>query len=113
MKEINDTYGHEAGDTALCAVAQILQDSCGDEDFIMRYGGDEFVVIAVGTNEDLTDQILASADAWNESSGQPFRLGLSIGHIKVTKKEKRSLEDCIREADTLMYEIKTARRVGR
>jgi diguanylate cyclase (GGDEF)-like protein len=113
MKEINDTYGHEAGDTALCAVAQILQDSCGDEDFIMRYGGDEFVVIAVGTNEALTDQILAAADAWNESSGQPFRLGLSIGHIKVTKKEKRSLEDCIREADTLMYEIKTARRVGR
>ena len=113
MKEINDTYGHEAGDTALCAVAKILQDSCGDEDFIMRYGGDEFVVIAVGTNEALTEQILAAADAWNESSGQPFRLGLSIGHIKVTKKEKRSLEDCIREADTLMYEIKTARQVGR
>jgi len=113
MKEINDTYGHEAGDTALCAVAQILQDSCGDEDFIMRYGGDEFVVIAVGTNEALTEQILAAADAWNETSGQPFRLGLSIGHIRITKKEKRSLEDCIREADTLMYEIKTARQVGR
>ena len=91
MKEINDTYGHEAGDTALCAVAQILQDSCGDEDFIMRYGGDEFVVIAVGSNEDLTDQILASADATYNSTygwtrGQELADGTSHGHTAVSQR---------------------------
>lgn len=113
MKLINDTWGHEAGDTALCAVAKVLRDNCGDEDFIMRYGGDEFVVIAVGTNTGLKENILAAAEAWNETSGQPFRLGLSVGVVLCTKKDKRTLDECIREADALMYEIKTERKVGR
>ena len=113
MKEINDTWGHEAGDTALCAVADILRSNCGEEDFVMRYGGDEFVVIAIGTDSELRDHILAAAEAWNKTSGQPFTLGLSIGVVLATKKAKRSLEDCIKEADTLMYEIKTERNVGR
>ena len=113
MKEINDTWGHEAGDTALKAVARILRENCGEEDFIMRYGGDEFVIIAVGTNTALCDNILASADKWNASSSTPFKLGMSIGRVTATKKTKRSLEECIKEADALMYEIKTARKVGR
>ena len=113
MKEINDTWGHEAGDTALKAVSRILRDNCGEEDFIMRYGGDEFVVIAVGTDAELKDRILASADAWNDSSGMPFRLGMSVGRALATKKTKRSLEECIKEADMLMYNIKTERKVGR
>ncbi len=113
MKQINDTWGHEAGDASLQAVARILRENCGKEDFIMRYGGDEFVVIAVGTDADLRARILASADKWNESSGTPFRLGMSIGRVRTTKKEKRSLEECIREADSEMYGIKTKRKVGR
>ena len=113
MKLINDTWGHEAGDTALQSVARILRDNCGEEDFIMRYGGDEFVVIAVGTDADLRERILASAEEWNKSSGMPFRLGMSIGLVLATKKTKRSLEECIKEADSQMYEIKTERKVGR
>ena len=113
MKMINDTYGHEAGDNALCAVATILRDNCNSEDFIMRYGGDEFVVIAIGTDTDLRDRILAAANAWNQNSGYPFKLGLSVGVVQCPKKDKRSLDDCIKEADSLMYEIKTERKVGR
>ena len=113
MKLINDKYGHDAGDTALRAVAQILRENCTDEDFIMRYGGDEFVVIAGGDRTDLKDRILAGAEAYNNSSGAPFRLGFSIGYVVADRKEKRPLDDCIREADALMYDIKTARKVGR
>ena len=113
MKTINDRWGHQAGDAALRAVAKILRDNCGEEDFIMRYGGDEFVVIAAGTRPDLVEKILASAEAWNKSSGQPFRLGLSVGCVLSAKKDQRTLEDCIRKADSLMYEIKTSRKVGR
>ena len=113
MKIINDTWGHEAGDTALCAVAEILRKNCSDEDFIMRYGGDEFVVIAAGEKTDLQENILASAEAWNQTSGQPFRLGLSVGCVLSERKQKRSLDDCIREADVLMYNIKAERKVGR
>jgi diguanylate cyclase (GGDEF)-like protein len=113
MKDINDKWGHDAGDNALRAVAQILRDNCGEEDFIMRYGGDEFVVIAAGTAGDLKKRILEAADQWNASSGKPYRLGMSIGCSIAAKKQKRSLDECIREADALMYGIKAARKVGR
>ncbi len=113
MKQINDTWGHEAGDAALQAVARILRENCGEEAFIMRYGGDEFVMIAVGTDTGLKERILASAEKWNESSGMPFRLGMSIGCVHAAKKTKRSLEECIKEADSQMYKIKTERKVGR
>ena len=113
MKDINDKWGHEAGDTALRAVAQILRDSCGEESFIMRYGGDEFVVIAPGPAADLKTRILEAADRWNESSGKPFRIGMSIGRVFASRKEQCSLDECIREADIRMYGIKTARKVGR
>lgn len=113
MKEINDTFSHDAGDTALRAVSEILRSCCSGEDFIMRYGGDEFVVIAGGGEEDLKNRVLAAVEAWNEKSGQSFRLGLSVGVVHAERGSKRSLEDCIREADKLMYGIKTARKVGR
>ena len=113
MKDINDKWGHEAGDTALRAVAQILRDSCGEESFIMRYGGDEFVIIAPGPAADLKTRILEAADRWNESSGKPFRIGMSIGRVFASRKEQCSLDECIREADIRMYGIKTARKVGR
>ncbi len=113
MKAINDEYGHNAGDNALCAVAKILKENCSEEDFIMRYGGDEFVVIASGTRTDLKGRILAAAEEFNTSSGLPWRLGFSIGSILCEKGQKRSLDDCIREADSMMYEIKNERKVGR
>ena len=113
MKDINDNWGHEAGDKVLCATSEILRKNCDEEDFIIRYGGDEFVVIAVGTNTDLKDKIMAAAEAWNGTSGQPYRLQLSIGCVVSTKRDKHTLEECIREADTRMYDIKTARKAGR
>ena len=113
MKEINDHWGHEAGDIALKAVSGILKKSCGDEDIIIRYGGDEFVVIAVGTNTELKDRIFDAVDEWNKSNGQPFALKLSIGCVQAGKKTKKNLDECIREADGLMYEIKIARNAGR
>jgi len=113
MKVINDRFGHEAGDTALRKVAEILKANCAEEDFIMRYGGDEFVVIAGGVRADLKDRLLASADSWNTCSGLPYSVDMSIGAVLSEKKDRRTLDECIREADALMYEIKQARKVGR
>ena len=113
MKTINDQHGHNLGDEALKASAAILTECCGPEDFIMRYGGDEFVVIAEIGEEDLAERILAEADEYNETSGMPFTLGFSIGTVRTTEKERKTMDDCIKEADAIMYGVKTERKAGR
>ena len=113
MKTINDKYGHNMGDEALKASAAILTECCDPEDFIMRYGGDEFVVIAGIEEEDLKERILEEAERYNESSGMQFALNFSIGTVEAKASQRRTMDDCIKEADTLMYEVKTARKAGR
>ncbi|MBR6165033.1 MAG: GGDEF domain-containing protein [Clostridia bacterium] len=113
MKEINDSFGHDLGDTALRAMARLLKSNCEEGTFIMRYGGDEFVIISSGKPADLKDRILSAVDDYNRSSGMPFQLNISIGLVRTTARENRSLGDCVREADSRMYQIKTAKKVGR
>ena len=106
MKAINDRCGHEAGDTALKAAARLLRESCSPKAFIMRYGGDEFIIIDTGRNEHLFEDIRKAADAYNRSSGMPFTLSFSAGIIRSDVTERQPIDDCIRKADSLMYETK-------
>ncbi|NRA66692.1 MAG: GGDEF domain-containing protein [Pseudobacteriovorax sp.] len=58
LKYVNDTYGHEAGDTLICNVAEILVKSTRKSDVISRCGGDEFVVICPNTDFERTKAIV-------------------------------------------------------
>ena len=104
MKDINDQFSHESGDAALCATARILQNACGPRDFIMRYGGDEFLVIASGAETELRQRILADVDAFSETV--PYRLRMSIGVAAAGLGNEKTLEECMQAADAQMYEIK-------
>ena len=106
MKSINDRFGHETGDTALRATARILTETCSQGAFIMRYGGDEFIVIDSGRIERLPEKIQVAAEAYNKVSGMPFRLSFTAGTILTDVAERRPVEDCIREADSRMYDFK-------
>ena len=106
MKSINDRCGHDAGDTALRAAARILRECCSSTAFIMRYGGDEFIVIDTGRNSHLYEDLLQAAESYNQSSGMPFTLGFSAGVIRSDVTEPALVDDCIRKADSLMYETK-------
>ena len=113
MKLINDRYGHNMGDEALKATAWILTECCDPEDFIMRYGGDEFVIISGMDEGDIASRIQEETDEYNRTSGMPFRLSFSIGTIRAEAASGKTMEDCIREADVMMYRMKTERKAGR
>ena len=112
MKSINDIYGHETGDAALKFSARLLQRTCSDGAFIMRYGGDEFIIIDTGKVRHLDKLIEAAAEEYNRSSGMPYTLSFSIGTARTDTEQGLSLEDCIHEADSIMYRIKQRKKTA-
>ena len=110
LKVINDKYGHEIGDEAIRGAAQVLRRACQGGDFLMRYGGDEFLAITPKGVSDLEDAIHLATCAANQDPNQPYRLGLSVGVLDVKPGDPRSLEACVQAADALMYENKKRRK---
>jgi len=107
FKEINDKFGHQTGDKVLVAVASILENEVRECDLVLRYGGDEFLVILPETSGQtavLKERILGSLQRWNESNNiLTFPLRLSIGCAHWEPGSPNSIEDTLAEADRLMY----------
>lgn len=110
FKQINDEYGHLTGDGVLREVARRLSGCVREEDHVVRYGGDEFVVVAnrvSGAREirPLVERIrraLASPIILPQGT---FHLSLSIG-VAEPAPHHRTPEDLLREADRAMYAAK-------
>lgn len=106
MKSINDRFGHETGDAALKIASRILRETCSEKAFIMRYGGDEFIVIDTGRNDHLAADLEAAAAAYNRDSGMPFTISFSAGSVFTDAAERRPVDECIQAADSMMYQTK-------
>ena len=119
FKPINDTYGHAAGDQMLLEVRDVLLSSCRRSDFVIRWGGDEFVVIAKqanpGESEALAERIRSNIANHNFSlgDGQIVHTTCSIGFAAYplfrAQADASSLDQVINLADNLMYEAKRER----
>lgn len=116
LKRINDTYGHDAGDRAIKAEAQILKENFRASDIVGRLGGDEFVIIAAGLNErrlaEIRENIDAACRAWNIVHNEGFELSISFG-CKPFAKDMKSLNEILKEADELLYEEKRGKKNAR
>ncbi len=109
LKQINDTYGHTAGDAALVEVAEVLRETFRESDIVARIGGDEFVVLLESTGADestLRRRLLDSLTARNARGARPFDLSLSLGIARFDPERARAFEDLMGEADRRMYEDK-------
>jgi len=113
LKEVNDHYGHAAGDALLAAVAQAWTHALRSTDLIARLGGDEFAVLLPDTSADAALVALkkgrgAALVAIGEG-GWPA--SLSIGAVTCADGEA-DVEGLLRHADALMYEVKSAGKDG-
>lgn len=110
LKRVNDRYGHDEGDAYIKAMANVLNQVRRHGELLMRYGGDEFVVLAQGyTPEDADEyikKVRAGIKGYNESSSHEYTLDASMGYIIVEPVEGFDLEAMIDLADREMYKEK-------
>lgn len=113
FKEINDTYGHEAGDLALCCLVEALQKSFRREDIVGRLGGDEFAVFCTAPKSQFVSmktRLESTLKAVDLSHGLTIQLELSTGALECdASKAGCTIEDLVTGADSLMYRIKRDR----
>lgn len=113
FKQINDEYGHDIGDRVLDAVSHLLKCSMREQDFIGRWGGEEFLAILPETD---VDQAVAGAERIRqavqaqaiESDGKKIGVTLSIGITQYRAEE--ALSNAIARADHALYKGKSAGR---
>jgi diguanylate cyclase (GGDEF)-like protein len=79
----------------------------------MRYGGDEFLIIADGRESCLAERIEEELARCRCTSNPDIQFGMSIGSAAASAEDQRSLESCVQEADQMMYEIKRKRKKSR
>jgi diguanylate cyclase (GGDEF)-like protein len=113
FKEINNTYGHAAGDFALCEFANRLAAMLRHSDYLGRYGGEEFLLLVGETSVDELTQIadgfrLAIADMPFELGTASRRITASFGLVLVS--EFSEPEAVIAVADRALYAAKTSGR---
>jgi diguanylate cyclase (GGDEF)-like protein/PAS domain S-box-containing protein len=114
LKDINDTLGHKEGDNALIDAACILKNNYRESDIIARIGGDEFVVIPVGSVEDdiakITGRLQKIVDHNNSKNTRHFKLSLSMGAAYYDPMNPCSADELLVRADNSMYEQKKQKR---
>jgi len=109
FKAINDTRGHQTGDTVLREVAAVLQRAVRKADAVIRYGGDEFLII-LSRVDSMTEMVEARIRKMLGREVFPgFRVTVSMGHSQWEPGLGSSIDEAISRADRMMYEEKRRR----
>ena len=116
LKEINDTFGHGEGDVAIQVSANILSGALAPDAVLGRAGGDEFLCIFGGADEAdadaFTQAVKEGCDRYNETSGKPFYVEVSVGCHVFDFEEGRDLLSVFQKADEKLYKAKNKRRTS-
>jgi diguanylate cyclase (GGDEF)-like protein len=109
FKQINDTYGHERGDEALAAVAEVMRETLRESDFVGRYGGEEFLLLLPDTDAaaaHATAAAVRTAIAQVSLPGVDRPITASVG-IAILPTDSIDTETLVRSADRALYAAKS------
>jgi diguanylate cyclase (GGDEF)-like protein len=110
LKKVNDQFGHHYGDQFLITVANILKETSRETDIVVRYGGDEFLIMMPETEmtaKIVVERILAKAEQWNADNPESvFQVSFAVGCAYWNEDCNCSIEDVLALADERMYEDK-------
>lgn len=109
FKQVNDTYGHQAGDYVIKNVASILTNNCRKTDIICRYGGEEFLIIFPQTKikdaNIAAEKLRAAIELFNFNYDEtPMPITISLGLAEVENVDE--LQEAIKKADEALYHSK-------
>jgi diguanylate cyclase len=111
FKKVNDTYGHDAGDSVLCGLVGIIAESVRKNDLIARYGGEEFLVImpdcSLETAREKAEYLRSTVKqkVWDELGGEGITISIGVAYGNPMQEKK----EVIKDADIRLYEAKKTR----
>jgi diguanylate cyclase (GGDEF)-like protein len=114
LKDINDSFGHDAGNSAITLVAQCLQRSIRNTDYAARFGGDEFAVLLPGASPEIAEAVVKRVrhnvyKTTLDLRSRMIRCSVSIGVVNYPK-DGRDMRELLSIADRKMYRDKELRR---
>ena len=114
FKNVNDNYGHAAGDKAIINVANILKDNLREYDIVGRVGGEEFAMFLPNSEIDIATQIAERirdkvADLSTLFQQNSIKLTISVG-LTAKQKNENSLDSMLQRADKALYQAKNSGR---
>ena len=114
LKQINDTFGHSAGDDAIRIAAQTLSQALPSDSPLGRTGGDEFTALVLlkdgDSMEQIHERIRQCVEQYNSYSSSPWYLGISVGFSSFVYTQPSQISEQIDLADHQLYRAKATRR---
>jgi len=114
FKYINDKFGHAAGDTALIAFSNLMQNELRDSDLFARLGGDEFATLLSNTSKQQVttaiERFALTLKKYNQEMKRGYDISFSYGAVEFEVEKHSSIEELLAESDSLMYQLKQSKK---
>ena len=110
LKQVNDILGHEKGDELILTVANTMKKILREDDLIIRFGGDEFVIAFIESNfeiaEKIWERIVEAFEKINKSENRRYIISVSHGIVESNETQEKLVDKILKVADEKMYEEK-------